>query len=124
MIETDRRVHLRGDRVERACEPATTRTFRSGHAAQYRQRSISPCGCAGLYPLPHTAHPSLRTDHPAFAAIQLAAMRGYYPLGTNLHASPDAPMTRVEAAVALAGFFGQNLERDKAIAYVIAKESL
>ncbi len=39
----------------------------------------------------------LSVDHPAFAAIQMAAIRGEYPLGdTGLHASPDAPLTRGE----------------------------
>jgi hypothetical protein len=57
----------------------------------------------------------LPVDHPAFAAIQLAAIRGMYPLGSDLHASPDAPITRAEAAVALAAYFGEKLDRDKAI---------
>ena len=50
-------------------------------------------------------------DHPAFAAIQVAAIRGIYPLdAAGLHASPDnAPLTRAEAAVALTGFFGEHL---------------
>ena len=57
----------------------------------------------------------LPVDHPSFAAIQLAAIRGVYPLGSDLHASPDAPMTRAEAAVALAAHFGEKLDREKAI---------
>jgi hypothetical protein len=57
----------------------------------------------------------LSVDHPAFAAIQAAAIRGIYPLGADLHASPDAPITRAEAAVGLAAFFGERLEREKAI---------
>jgi hypothetical protein len=57
----------------------------------------------------------LPVDHPAFAAIQLAAIRGMYPLGSDLHASPDAPITRGEAAVALAARFGEKLDGDKAI---------
>jgi hypothetical protein len=57
----------------------------------------------------------LRTDHPSFAAIHLAALRGVYPLGPDLHASPDAPITRAEAAVALAAHFGETLERAPAI---------
>jgi hypothetical protein len=57
----------------------------------------------------------LSVDHPAFAAIQLAAIAGMYPLGSDLHASPDAPITRAEAAVALAAYFGERLEREKAI---------
>ena len=57
----------------------------------------------------------LAVDHPAFAAIQLAAIRGVYPLGSDLHASPDAPITRAEAAIALATHFGEKLDRNKAI---------
>lgn len=49
----------------------------------------------------------LPSDHPAFAAIQVAALRGEYPMPpTGLHASPDAPITRAEAAAALAAHFG------------------
>ncbi len=48
----------------------------------------------------------LPTTHPSFAAIQQAAISGYYPLDpTGLHASPDAPMTRREAAQALLRYF-------------------
>ena len=43
----------------------------------------------------------LPVDHPDFAAIQWTAVRGLYPLGADLHASPDAPITRAEAAMAL-----------------------
>jgi hypothetical protein len=57
----------------------------------------------------------LPVDHPAFAAVQLAAIRGLYPLGQDLHASPDAPISRAEAALALAAFFGEKLDREKAI---------
>jgi hypothetical protein len=57
----------------------------------------------------------LAVDHPAFAEIQLAATRGAYPLGSDLHASPDAPITRAEAAVALAAHYGEKLDREKAI---------
>ena len=63
----------------------------------------------------------LRTDHPAFGALQLAAVRGWYPLGADLHASPDAPLTRGEAAVALTAFFGEKLNRDDAIRRVIER---
>ena len=46
-------------------------------------------------------------DHPAFAEIQMAAIRGVYPLSTqDLHASPDAPVSRREAAMALSRYFG------------------
>jgi hypothetical protein len=56
-------------------------------------------------------------DHPAFAAIQLAAIEGIYPLtGPGLAAAPDAPVTRAEAAVALAAYFGERLTPDSAIA--------
>ena len=54
-----------------------------------------------------------------FAAIQLAAIRGVYPLDSSgLHASPEAPLTRAEAAAALAAYFGHPLPREQAIAYV------
>lgn len=63
----------------------------------------------------------LASDHPAFAAIQLAALRGIYPLDpTGLHASPDAPVTRAEAAVAIAAYFGKRLPPKDAIAYALA----
>jgi hypothetical protein len=52
----------------------------------------------------------LPVDHPDFAAIQLAAIRGFYPLGSDLHASPDAPITRAEVAMALS-----HLAREQAI---------
>jgi hypothetical protein len=57
----------------------------------------------------------MHVDHPAFAAIQLAAIRGAYPLGADLHAAPEAPMTRGEAAAALAAYFGESVDREKAI---------
>jgi hypothetical protein len=63
----------------------------------------------------------LPVDHPAFAAIHLAALRGMYPLGPDLHASPDAPVTRAEAAVALAAYFGERLSRDDAIRRAIER---
>lgn len=63
----------------------------------------------------------LPVDHPAFAAIQLAAIRGIYPLGADLHASPDAPITRAEAAMALAAHFGEKLDREKAIRAAVGK---
>ena len=50
----------------------------------------------------------LAADTQSFAAIQVTAVRGIYPLDpTGLHASPSAPVTRAEAAVALAAFFGK-----------------
>ena len=49
--------------------------------------------------------------HPSFAAIQQAALGGFYPLDANgLHASPDAPITRREAAQALVHYFGKSSE--------------
>ena len=43
----------------------------------------------------------------AFAVVQLAAIRGLYPMNdVDLHASPNAPVTRGEAAQALVAFFG------------------
>ena len=56
----------------------------------------------------------LPVSHSAFAAIHLAALRGIYPLGTDLHASPDAPVTRGEAAVALAVYFGEKVAAPQA----------
>jgi hypothetical protein len=45
----------------------------------------------------------LPETHPAFAPIQLAAINGWYPVRfDDLHASPDSPITRTEAARALA----------------------
>jgi hypothetical protein len=62
----------------------------------------------------------LSADHPAFAAIQLAALRGIYPVeATDLHAAPDAPVRRGEAAVALAAYFGKRLEAGEAITYAV-----
>jgi hypothetical protein len=62
----------------------------------------------------------LSVDHPAFAAIQLAAIGGKYPLGaSDLHASPEAPVTRGEAATALAAQFGHKLSSQDAIALAI-----
>jgi hypothetical protein len=49
----------------------------------------------------------LHPRHSSFAAIHLAAIQGFYPLNAHdLHASPDAPVSRREAAAALAAFFG------------------
>ena len=49
----------------------------------------------------------LHPSHPAFAAIQYAAIQNIYPVSPHdLHASPDAPVTRREAAHALSRFFG------------------
>src|SRR5205823_2786231 len=57
----------------------------------------------------------LPVNHAAFTAIQIAAIRGIYPLGSDLHASPDAPITRAEAAIGLAAYYGEKLDREKAI---------
>ncbi|MEZ5403380.1 MAG: FAD-dependent oxidoreductase [Bryobacteraceae bacterium] len=49
----------------------------------------------------------LHPTHPAFAAIQTGAIEGWYPLSDgDLHASPDAPVSRREAAHALSRYFG------------------
>jgi len=62
----------------------------------------------------------LGTAHPAFAAIQLAALRGIYPVGSaDLHAAPDAPVTRAEAAAALPAYFGKRLEPAEAVALAL-----
>ncbi len=56
-------------------------------------------------------------DHPRFAALHLAAIAGLYPLSDrDLHASPDAPVTRGEAARALAVRFGRDLGKPTAAA--------
>lgn len=65
------------------------------------QKELVKCG------VPLVWFDDLPVSHPAFPAIHLAAIRGVYPLGeTDLHAAPDAPVTRAEAAQALAAFFG------------------
>ncbi len=59
---------------------------------------------------------------PGFAAIQLAAIAGEYPLmGPGLAAAPDAPVTRSEAAVALSAHFGERLSSEAAIATVLER---
>jgi hypothetical protein len=58
----------------------------------------------------------LNASHPAFQAIQLAGLEGIYPMDSNdLHAAPDAPVTRAEAAVAIAAYFGKRLNSRDAI---------
>ncbi|HLJ17082.1 MAG TPA: FAD-dependent oxidoreductase [Bryobacteraceae bacterium] len=48
----------------------------------------------------------LNPDNPHFAAVQLTAIAGMYPLNDlDIHASLDSPVTRAEAAQALAGLF-------------------
>ena len=61
----------------------------------------------------------LSVDHPDFAAIQWAAIRGKYPLGADLHASPSAPVTRAEAAMMLTG-----LPREEAIKRVVEQGAM
>lgn len=57
----------------------------------------------------------LPLDHPSFVAIQLAAVRGIYPLsGHDLHAAPEAMVTRAEAAHALAVYLGHDVAGDSA----------
>lgn len=61
----------------------------------------------------------LPESHPAFAAIQLAALRGFYPVRfDDLHASPGSPITRAEAARALAA---KNGVAGDAVKNVVAK---
>ena len=49
----------------------------------------------------------LPVRHPAFTAIQWAAIRGLYPVSPgDLHAAPDAPITRDEAMRAVAHWRG------------------
>jgi hypothetical protein len=62
----------------------------------------------------------VNADSPAFGAIQLAALAGIYPMhSSDLHAAPDAPVTRGEAAVALAARFGKRMEEKQAIQFAI-----
>jgi hypothetical protein len=50
-------------------------------------------------------------NDPNFAVIQSAALRGVYPMRSDdLHASPEAPVTRAEAAAALAAYFRKSVE--------------
>ena len=82
---------------------------RAGTGLEEIQRDLAGQG------IPIVWFDDLPVTDPDFAAIQFAAMRGMYPLGSDLHASPDAPMTRGEAAVALAAWKGERLNRDAAI---------
>ncbi len=64
----------------------------------------------------------LPTSHSAFAAIQIAAIRGFYPLSpTDLHASPEAPVTRAEAAQAISAWLGHTVTRESAIALAVER---
>jgi len=68
-------------------------------AVEALQRELAQAG------VPLAWFDDLPVEHPAFAAIQVAAMGGYYPVGKeDLHAAPDAPITRREAAEALAAW--------------------
>lgn len=85
--------------LEIGAEPAPTRV----------QEALARAG------VPMVWFDDLGVDDPAFAAIQLAALRGIYPLsGPGLHASPDAPVTRAEAAAALAAYFGEPVPASEA----------
>lgn len=54
----------------------------------------------------------LPLDDPSFPAIQLAAIRGWYPVSDwDLHAAPEAMVTRGEAAQALAVYYGVDLSK-------------
>jgi hypothetical protein len=94
-------------------------------ASLWLERGAMPSAAEVQAALAHSGVPlfwfdDLSSDTPAFAAIQLAAIRGIYPLDpTGLHASPSAPVTRAEAAVALAAFFGKRLDQKAAIALAI-----
>jgi hypothetical protein len=62
----------------------------------------------------------LGSEHPAFAAIQLAALRGVYPMeAPDLHAAPEAPVTRAEAAAALTAYFGKRMNAREAQAHAL-----
>jgi len=89
-------------------------------AALWLERGMQPPADAVQNELAQSGVPmvwfdDLGADHPAFAAIQLAALRGIYPMeGPDLHAAPDAPVSRREAAVALAAYFGTRLSPQEA----------
>jgi hypothetical protein len=58
----------------------------------------------------------LPESHPAFAAIQIAAIQGWYPVRfDDLHASPDSPITRGEAARGLAARYNVAGDAVKAV---------
>jgi hypothetical protein len=65
----------------------------------------------------------LYPDHPAFGDVQLTAIRGVYPISSDhLHSSPAAPVTRAEAAQALAAYFGRGrVPADAAIALAVER---
>ncbi len=62
----------------------------------------------------------LGTNHPDFSAVHLAAIRGLYPVDQhNLHASPQSPVTRAEAASILTTYIGKPMQGQAAIDHVI-----
>jgi hypothetical protein len=64
----------------------------------------------------------LPPDHPGFAAIQVAAIRGMYPLSnSDLHASPSAPVTRAEAARAIAAWLGYAVTEQAAVSLAVER---
>ena len=68
------------------------------------QRELARAGVALVW------FDDLPLDHPSFEAIQLAAVRGIYPLSSHdLHAAPEAMVTRAEAARALAAYLGHDV---------------
>src|SRR6266542_2811276 len=53
-------------------------------------------------------------------SIQLAALRGVYPMeAPDLHAAPEAPVTRAEAAAALTAYFGKRMNAREAQAHAL-----
>ncbi len=71
---------------------------------QQVQRELAAAGVALVW------FDDLPLDHPSFEAIQVAAVRGIYPLSEHdLHAAPDAMVTRAEAARALAVYLGHDV---------------
>jgi hypothetical protein len=80
------------------------------------QRELSKAG------VPLVWFDDLPMSHPAFAAIQLAAAGELYPMSKeHLHASPDAPATRGDAALVLARLFGHNVPSKDAIDIAVKK---
>lgn len=70
-------------------------------AAPAAQRILAAAG------VPLVWFDDLHPDHALFRDIQLTAIRGAYPLNDrDLHAAPEAPVTRAEAAQALVAHFG------------------
>jgi hypothetical protein len=62
----------------------------------------------------------LAPSHGRFAAIQLTAQRGLYPVSSHdLHASPEAPVSRGEAAEILSALFSIRAERPAAITMAV-----